>query len=147
MSYPFPHRTRMKREEVIGALASGNCSAGTSTFGVNLPAGAYAIGLTLMGVANDQPIVATVTPWVDHDQTVLSSTNYYIQKTGGIVSTTNLTVAITSTKLGHTGVLLSTGDPYGAASPIVVFVHGAQVTISTTATTGSWELAYTAAEI
>lgn len=146
MAYSFPHKTRMKREEVIGQMASGSCAAGTITFNVNLPAGSWAIGFSLMGVANDKPFVATVAPWVDHEQTVLSSTSYKFLKTGGTTATTILSVASTSTKLGHTGVLIPAGDQYGAAAPVIV-VHGAQITIASTATTGTWELAYTAVEI
>ena len=146
MAYPYPHRTRMKRNEVIGVHINGSCSAGTVTFDVNLPAGAWAIGLSFQGNANDQAVVASVSPWVDHEQTVISSTGYKVLKTGDTTATTNLTLAITSTKVGHTGMLIPAGDQYGAAAPVIV-VHGAQVTISTTATTGTWELSYSAVEI
>lgn len=146
MVYPFPERNRIKQNEVKGQTASGACSAGTITFPSNLPQGTYAVGWAVKTSGNDQAVVFTVTPWVDRAQTLASVNSYKFLVTGGTTATTNITMAITSTVRGNTGVLIPAGDQYGAAAPVIV-VHGAEVTVGTTATTGTWELSYTAVEI
>lgn len=146
MTYPYADRNRVRRNEVIVNNVSGACSAGTVTFNVDTPRGAWAYGFAFEVVANDAPVVVTLTPWVDREQTLLADSSYKFLKTGNTTATTNLTMAITSTKIGAAGVIIPAGDQYGAAAPILP-VYGAQVTISTTASTGTWEATYSGVEI
>lgn len=146
MSYPFPERTRMKRMEVIGQQVDGLCASGTVTFDVNLPPGAFATGFTAFTEANDAAVVFKVTPYVDHDQTLLANSSFKFLLVGATTATTNVTIAITSTKIGVAGMVVPAGDQYGAAAPVLC-VHGYQVEVGNTGSTGTWDLAFVATEI
>ena len=146
MVYPYSPRTRMKRMEVVGQRVAGDCASGTATFNYNLPPGAFATGFTFEAAGTDQEVIATVTPWVDHDQTLLADSNFKFILVGATSATTNVTLAATGTRVGVAGMVVPTGDQYGAAAPVVC-VHGYQIVVDTTSTSGTWKIAFSAVEI
>ena len=148
-TYPYPPRTRHRFYEVISGSGSGSCSAisGSTNLTISLPRSAYAIGITAHCVSNDQPVVFKVAKWVDEEQTIVADSSYKFLKTGGSTATTNVTVpTATATQVGQSLILIPAGDQYGAAAPALP-IYGVQVTITTTATTGTWNFSYSAVEI
>ncbi len=146
MSYPYPKRIRPVLREVHGQdIGPVTCTATTVAATVNLPAGAYVIGFTVMASGTSDPIVVKAAPWVDEAQTTLNG-YYKFLETGATTATTNITLAATGTTRGWSGVLVATGDQYGAAAPIVT-VHGSQLTVACTGTTGTWQIASSAVEL
>ena len=147
MAYPYPAKTRHKFQEIIVIEASGSCSAGTVTFNSALPNSAFAVGAAAYAVGNDQPVVITSYQYADRDQTITGDSSYKFLKTGESTATTNLTIpTATATQVGITGALIPAGDQYGLAAPVLP-VYGAKITVDTTATTGTWYLAYSAVEL
>jgi len=141
MSYPYAYRTRRKVEEVVYDHATGDCASGTATVSLQLPPGAWGISLMVQASGTDQAVAVTVAPFVDQAQTIVDS-NYDFMPTGSTTSVTVVSVAGTSTSAGGGAYVLPASDQY----PTLV-VHGLQMTIATTATSGTWDVAYTAVEL
>ena len=145
MAYPYEHKNRVQAKQVLNNALSGTIS-GTSVFPISLPPSGYAIGMTVEIAAMDQDVLLTAAPYVDHYQTYTNGAFKFLQ-TGGTTAAVTVTFAATATgKVGWCGVLVPAGDQYGAAAPVVT-VHGTQVTLGSTATTGTFKIAYTAVEI
>jgi hypothetical protein len=145
MSYPYPHRTRAQRREVRSASFEVAAGTGTTTHVLNLPAGAFAMGITVETVANGGTVVANVTPFVDDAQTITAG-KFKFLSTGATTASTNITLAATSTKRGYHGVIIPAGDQYGAAAPILA-IHGMKIEVTAASSVGTAEVHYTAVEL
>lgn len=141
---------RMKREEIHVSEFQIDVHDITATSGTNinfnLPPGGYNILASIWATALDQPATVKIYPFVDHAQTLTSGENAFLFS-GSTTAVTLITVeANTTTAKGYQFAVLQSGDQYGLAAPNLS-LHGAKMTISTTATTGIINIASLSVEI
>jgi hypothetical protein len=150
MSSTAKQGVRMKREEVHTSNFQIDVHDITATSGTNitfnLPPGGYNILISVWATALDQPVIAKLYPFIDHEQTLTNGANKFLS-TGETTAVTLITVeANTATAKGYQYAVIQSGDQYGLAAPVLSH-HGAQLVISTTATTGLINFASVSVEI
>lgn len=146
MVYPYERKTRISHHQALSAQFTGSTAAGTLVVPVAWSPAAYAIGMSMVVSANDTTVTVNLVPYADDAQTKVAG-EYQFLLTGAATAASTLTFAATATgTAAWHGVIVPTGDQYGAAAPIMS-LHGSRLTMGTTGSTGSFTLTYLAVEL
>lgn len=145
MAYPFSARTRKRTYQSFKKEITQTVTSGTVTLSVQGDPGAYHVGVAVWVSGTDQDVVFKAHPYVNKAQTVVGS-SLNVLPTGSTTAATLITVSSTSTPTGDVYSFVSGGDQYAMAAPIVL-PYGVRVTVTTTATSGTWHVGYLAVEV
>lgn len=100
MAYPYPARTRITHGEILVFDKTQDCDGGPTNHTVNLPPGAYQLGLSAWSLAAGAAVTVKVYAFQAPDQTTaaaaLSTVQAFQPHTASVTAVTVITVPTTS---------------------------------------------------
>lgn len=144
MAYPYPERTRVKGRETLTFVFEGSTAAGTEDHALNLPPGAWMLGVIGEVVGSTADTEVTLQPYVDREQTAVGTPYDFIAIAGTVAAGSFTLTSGNDTYAGQVAPIL---NKTGTTGPVIE-VFGSRLRVAPGASAaGTYKIKITASEI